>query len=299
MKTFSTIVILSQFVITSFLVNASVTAQPEYSPLTKDLPTGRQDTAYSFDNVPIVYQKAGDGKQVLVFVHGWSCDKSYWENQLEYFGKDYTVIAIDLAGHGESGMNRKEWTIGNYGKDVKAVVEKENLDDVILIGHSMGGAVVLSAAQQLGDKVKVLIGIDTFHDIEQKYTDEQINEFYSPFEKDFKGTTKEFVKGMFPENADSNLVVMISSDMSSAPPEIALASFKDLFKFDEAKNFDESNIPVRFLNGNDYPTNVESAKKHIKDFDVKIMKDVGHFLMIERPVEFNKLLAETIEELDN
>jgi len=285
MKLYSTIVLILLFVITSF-------AQVEQ-------PSIQKDTAYSLDNVPIVYEKAGNGEQVLVFVHGWSCDKSYWTNQFEYFAKNYTVIAIDLAGHGESGINRKDWTIENYGKDVKAVVEKENISNVILIGHSMGGAVVLSAAQQLGDKVKALIGIDTFHDIELKYSDEQLNEFYSPFDKDFVNTTKEFVKGMFPENADSNLVEMISGDMSSAPPEIALASFRYLFKFDEAKNFDKVNLPIRFLNSDGYPTNTESAKRHIKDFDIKVMKGVGHFLMNERPEEFNQLLEETIEELDN
>lgn len=286
MKMLSTIILIFLFVITSF-------AQTERPLLTKD-------TVYSFDNVPIVYLKAGNSGPVLVFVHGWSCDKSYWTGQLEYFGKEYTVYAIDLAGHGESGLDREAWTIENYGKDVKAVVEKENLQDVILIGHSMGGPVILAAAQQSGNsRIKALIGIDTFHDIELKYTDEQLNEFYSPFEKDFSGTTKEFVKGMFPENADSNLIEMISSDMSSAPPEIALASFRDLFKFDEAENFDKINLPIRFLNSDGYPTNTESAKKHIKDFDVKIMKGVGHFLMWENPVEFNKLLEEIIKELND
>ena len=181
-------------------------------------------TVDSFDNVPIVYQKTGNGEQVLVFVHGWSCDKSYWTGQLEYFGNNYSVYAINLAGHGESGLGRVDWTIENYGKDVKAVVEKENLDNIILMGHSMGGAVVLSAALQIGDKVKTLIGIDTFHEIELKYSEEEINEFCSPFEKDFTNTTKQFVKGMFFENADSNIVEMISSDMSSAPPVIAVAS---------------------------------------------------------------------------
>ena len=84
------------------------------------------DTAYSSDNVPIVYQKTGNGEQSLVFVHGWSCDKNYWSGQLEYFGNYYSVYTLDLAGHGESSLGRDDWTIENYGKDVKAVVEKEN-----------------------------------------------------------------------------------------------------------------------------------------------------------------------------
>lgn len=279
-------------IVAFFLLLINTFGQTTYS-------SHQKDTAYSFDNVPIVYEKTGSNEFILIFVHGWSCDKSYWGDQLEYFGSKYSVVAVDLAGHGESGLNRKEWTIENYGKDVKAVVEKENLNNIILIGHSMGGAIVLSVARQLNDKVKALVGIDTYHDIEYKYSDEQLKEFYTPFEKDFAVTAKEFVKGMFPENADSNLVEKISIDMSSAPPEVALASFRAFFKYDEAKNFEKINIPVRFLNADAYPTNTEAAKRHIKDFDLKIMKGTGHFLMLEKPDEFNKLLEETITEFKN
>ena len=254
-------------------------------------------TVNSFDNVPIVYQKTGSGETVLVFVHCWSCDKSYWAGTIDYLSKNYKVYAIDLAGHGESGLGRTEWTIENYAKDVKAVVDKEGLDKVILIGHSMGGSVVLTAAQLLGDKVKALITIDTFQDIEEKLTQEQMDGFYKMFEEDFTGTTKEFVKDLFAENADSILVMKIADDMSSAPPDVALASFKSLFQFDEAANFDKINIPVRFINSDKFPTNTDATKRHINDFDVKIIKGVGHFPMLEKPEEFNKLLEETINEL--
>ena len=257
----------------------------------------QKDTVLSFDDESIVCQKAGAGQPTLVFVHCWSCDKSYWANQIAYFSKKYKVIAIDLAGHGESGLGRIQWTIENYAKDVKAVVDKDKLNNVILIGHSMGGPVVLAAAELLGNKVKALVTIDTFQDIEQKFTQEQIDGFYKSFEKDFVAATKEFVKGMFPTNADSSLVMEIAEDMSSAPPNIALASFRSLFKFDEAANFDKINIPVRFINSDKYPTNVEAAKRHIKDFDLKIIKDVGHFLMLEKPDEFNKVLEDTITQL--
>ena len=57
----------------------------------------------SIDGVPISYQVEGQGSPSLVFVHGWSCDRSYWAEQLSYFRKLYRVIAIDLAGHGDSG----------------------------------------------------------------------------------------------------------------------------------------------------------------------------------------------------
>ena len=257
-----------------------------------------ESIVYSFDSTPIVYQKAGSGEQALVFVHCWSCDKSYWQSTLDYLSNNYTTIAIDLAGHGKSGLERTEWTIENYANDVAAVIKKEELENFILIGHSMGGPVVLSAAHLMGDKVKALIAVDTFQDIEGRWTDEQFEGFFKPFEEDFPNTVKAFVKSIFGENADSNLVETISNDMSSAPPEVALASFRSLFEFEEAPIFDEVNIPVRFINSKRFPTNSEAAKKHIKNFKLILIEDVGHFPMLENWEEFSKVLEETIKELE-
>jgi pimeloyl-ACP methyl ester carboxylesterase len=59
------------------------------------------------DGIPIAYETRGQGAPALVFVHGWSCDRTYWAGQLEPLSRDYRVVAIDLAGHGESGVGRE------------------------------------------------------------------------------------------------------------------------------------------------------------------------------------------------
>src|SRR5882762_1994438 len=95
--------------------------------------------AISPDGIRIAYEVHGEGTPALVFVHGWSCDRNYWKGQLEPFAEQFKVVAIDLAGHGESELGRKAWTIGAFGADVAAVVKALGLQHVILIGHSMGG----------------------------------------------------------------------------------------------------------------------------------------------------------------
>jgi hypothetical protein len=65
-------------------------------------------TVPSSDGIPITYEVRGKGSPTLVFVHGWSCDRTYWKGQIEPFSKIYQVVAIDLAGHGESGKGRKK-----------------------------------------------------------------------------------------------------------------------------------------------------------------------------------------------
>jgi pimeloyl-ACP methyl ester carboxylesterase len=67
--------------------------------------------------------------------------------------------------------------------------------------------------------------------------------------------------------------------------------------FDRIKAFEGLDVPVRCINSDRVSTDVQTARKHTKSFELKIMKGLGHFPMLEAPEEFNTLLAETIEEL--
>ena len=125
------------------------------------------DSALSADGVSIHYQVQGKGKPALIFIHGWCCDRSYWDEQLSHFTQQYKVVAIDLAGHGDSGLERKAWTMEAYGEDVVAVVNKLKLQEVILVGHSMGGYVILEAARRLPERIIGLVGVDTLNDFTQ------------------------------------------------------------------------------------------------------------------------------------
>lgn len=251
----------------------------------------------SVDGTDIVYTSSGSGKPALVFVHGWSCDKSYWKAQVETLVKEYQVVTVDLAGHGESGTERKDYTMQLFGKDVAAVVNDLKLENVILIGHSMGGSVILEAAKELGKKVVGLIGVDTYQSFTDDWTAEQKEKFLEPFTKDFKTSAAEFVKQMFPKEADAALVSKVAEGMSSAPPSVAVSAIRNLFFYDPLPTLAKINLPIISVNCDMYPLSLEENKKHVKSFSFKMMKGVGHFLMLEKPDEFNKLLKEAISEI--
>src|SRR5699024_10524794 len=86
------------------------------------------------------------GATTILFIHGAFIDKEYWNEQLSYFSSNYRVVAIDLAGHGNSTHNRTEWTVQNFGKDISEFIKKLSLKNVILIGHSFGTDVMLETA---------------------------------------------------------------------------------------------------------------------------------------------------------
>ena len=146
--------------------------------------------------------------RALVFVHGWSCDRSYWVNQMASFAPRHRVVAIDLAGHGESGSGRESWTMPAFGGDVAAVARQIGADDVILVGHSMGGDVIVDAALQLGGRVRGLVWIDVYSDLNLDEADGRDTEdpFVTSLRGDFRAEVDRFVRAMFPPDADPALV---------------------------------------------------------------------------------------------
>jgi pimeloyl-ACP methyl ester carboxylesterase len=122
--------------------------------------------AASRDGISLSFEVHGSRAPALVFVHGWSCDRSYWSRHLGAFAGRHQAVAVDLAGHGESGVGRQTWTMPAFGEDVVAVVEHLGLGAVVLIGHSMGGDVVVETALRLRDQVVGVVWADTYDNLE-------------------------------------------------------------------------------------------------------------------------------------
>ena len=257
------------------------------------------DNAISADGVSIAYEVRGKGEPAIVFIHGWCCDRTYWEAQLPYFAQKYKVVTIDLAGHGESGLDRKEWTMGAFGEDVFAVVNKLNLDQVVLVGHSMGGFAMLEAARRIPQLVIGLVGVDTLQNFEDKHTQEQIDEMLTPLRSNFVEFSRNYVPSMFTPTSDSALVEKIANDMSSAPQVVGIGALEGYIDFQNNEIIQvlkEVKAPITCINSDVYPTNVKANQRYAPSFKALIMSRVGHFNMMEDPKTFNLLLEETVQE---
>ena len=188
-------------------------------------------TVQSADGVRIAYEVHGQGSPALILVHGWSCDRGYWKDQIDELSPQFQLVLIDLAGHGDSGAGRKNYTIDAFGADVTAVVEKLDLKRVVLVGHSMGGDVIVAAAQRLRGRVAGLVWVDDYKSLESPSTDEQVQALAAKFRKDFRRTTDSFVRGLFGSTADPKLVDRVARDMASAPPAVALSALENSFRY--------------------------------------------------------------------
>jgi pimeloyl-ACP methyl ester carboxylesterase len=255
--------------------------------------------ATSQDGVPLAFEVHGAGTPTLVFVHGWSCDRHYWRGQIRALAARYQTVAVDLAGHGESGVGRRAWTMAAFGEDVVAVAEQLDLGELVLIGHSMGGDVIVEAALRLGERVAGLVWVDTYSSLGEPPTDDELEAFLAPFREDFAGATRALVRRLFTAHADAGLVEWVAADMSAAPPKLAIDALGHAVGNERGVlgGLRQLRAPVVAINPDARPTDTEALRRHgVKTI---LLSGVGHFLMLEDPDRFNRLLGEVIEEFSS
>jgi pimeloyl-ACP methyl ester carboxylesterase len=218
-----------------------------------------------------------------------------------YFSKEHRVIIFDLAGHGHSGLTRTRYTMGAFGDDVRAVAEAAGIRSVILIGHSMGGSVIAEAARLMPDRVIGLIGIDTLENIEYPMTREELKKMIAPLENNFLTGSRQFVGEMISPQTDPQLREWILADVSAAPPAVALSAMNEMMSQyitgEAAKIFEQIRIPVITVNGDLWPINYEANRRHMFSYDAIVLNKADHFLMMDRPEEFNRALEKAIHML--
>jgi len=259
--------------------------------------TIERKTCTAPDGVTIVYSAAGAGEPALVFIHGGLANRGFWNGELRNLAAHHRIIALDLAGHGESGSNRQEWGIPEFGADVRAVVSAERLNKVIIFGNSLGGPVAIEAALLLPGKVLGVVGVDTFQSLTYKYTAEEARQRAEAFRDDYAGTMKQMVKALFHPDADPAIVADAERRMARTPPDAAYKMFLSMAGYDPAASACRLTVPLRAINGDIYPTDTAGVRKVKADFDAVIMKHMGHYPMLERPAEFDRLAMEVVRAL--
>jgi pimeloyl-ACP methyl ester carboxylesterase len=257
-------------------------------------------TVTTEDGLNLVCEVRGKGDTALVFLHGWCGDRAYWKHQVDVFASDYRVVTLDQAGHGESGKNRKEWSVNALAADVEAVVKALGLKRVILVGHSMGGPVALAAAKRMPDSVVAVIGVDTLQNAEFKMPEEVKSKFIDAFAKDFKGTMRMGFSGLVNEKTDPDLKQWLASRAEAQDPTMAVALMRDMSALDTRALLKDAKKPVRCINSSGgyqffTPTDITTNKKYA-DYDAVLIDAVGHYPMLERPTEFNQKLREVLKE---
>ena len=250
------------------------------------------------DYVHIEYRLYGQGEPAVLLVHGWAGDADYWHAQIEPLAAHYTVVAMNLAGHGASGANRTDWSIARYAQDVAAVARDIPNRQIVLVGHAMGAAVVLAATPLIGSRVTGIVAVEALRSVGlPPLPARSIEQQVAPFRADFIGATRALVAdALFPKGADHVLVQKVAYDMSLEPPAVAVPSMQALLAMDFAPLLAAVHVPVYAINSDLMPTDSARIRKSLPDFT---LDTVGHsdFPMLETPERFNPVLLKDIAAL--
>lgn len=263
-----------------------------------------ESTTFAPDGVEIYYRAMGKKRDpsdpVLLFVHGWSCSSEFWREQLPIFAQSYRVVALDLGGHGRSATDRGVWTIAGLAQDVQAVADALELDNIILVGHSMGGPVSLAAAARLPGRVQAVVGVDTLHNAEIEYPAEQVGQMMAAFQADFRGSMRSVFDGLAGATLTPVLRDWIVERAQQTDPEVAVALFGDFARISLPNMLQNANTTVTVINAAPGPmqpvTEVEINRQYA-DYRAVLVDGVGHFLQLEQPERFNSELQQVLDDL--
>jgi pimeloyl-ACP methyl ester carboxylesterase len=290
--------------VTLLACSVSIAAPPVAAPDVPAKPSPAVETgeATSRDGLRIAYDDRGTGETTVVFIHGWCGSRSVWKHQLDVFARDYRVIAIDLGGHGASGIERETWTVLGLAHDVRAVIEAADVERAILVGHSMGGPVSVEAARLMPDRVIGVVGIDTMQNAEMQWPEAAAARVVAAFEADYEGSMRVLLGSMIHPDADDAITDWVVAESLETDHAVAMALMSDFPHIDLRELFGAVDIPIRCVNakagpGWGQPTLVEQNQQY-GDYDATFIDGVGHFPMLEAPDRFNVALRATLASID-
>ena len=261
----------------------------------------KENVTAKVNNTTIAYNQYGKGDTTLLFVHGWCINKEYWNEQSKYFSDKYKVVTLDLPGFGGSDKNRTEWTFEKYADDINEFIKAEKLENVILIGHSMSGDILLLMDTKYPELVIGIVGVDNLKRPGVKFSEEeskQVEGFFAMMDSSFSGTVEVYTKGnLFTPSADTSIVNRVIKDFKNNDSVIAIKVLRSLFDVSqkEKEMMQQLKHTLYLVNSDPDTTHIDSLKKYCKaSAEVVYVHGTGHYPMIEKPAEFNSALEKVI-----
>lgn len=263
----------------------------------------------------IFFEQHGKGNPALVFIHGFTCDHSDWEYQVDFFRGRNSVLISDLRGHGFSPEVPDHSDITSCASDVAEIIENSGYREVVLVGHSMGCRIALQAYSDSPERVKGISLIEgslagvtgTKPRIEQQALERIAGSGYG-------GMMRRFFTDMFTEGSDPVLKDRIIQRAVSFPEITAVPLYVSILCWDGLRSegiLSQLKVPVQViqstfvnrerlrvtLNPGDTTPWIDLIKAYQPEARVDIISDTGHFPMLERPDEVNRMLSEFVESL--
>jgi len=232
--------------------------------------------------------------RAIIFIHGSGGVSLIWQNQLESNKLKYNLLAVDLPSHGKSD-DISNITLDLYIEVIKKLKNFLNLEKLVLCGHSLGGAIVLSYYFKNPDDVEALILCSTGARLRAS---PKIFQHLSEGTKQYLNYIQPL---LFHRKTPKSIIKIFLNQFSIMNPQVTYKDFQICDSFDRLKEMDLIYIPCLILCGDeDKLTPVKYSQyfdEHIKNSRIHVIKNAGHMVMLEQPELVNQFIQEFIETL--
>lgn len=226
---------------------------------------------------------------MVLFIHGAGGSSEVWLNQLVPI-EGYSLIALDLPGHGRS-EGKASSDIKESSRFITEFIATLDYHSVILVGHSMGGGIVLECALAQPDWLKGIVLVDTGARLRvKKDMLDQLAQGCLPFD---------IIPYLYHMDSPPEFLEKALEDMKKVPPEAYLADFQACDAFDRSKEIPNLNLPACIICGdNDRMTPLKYSyflNEALAKSRFQMIRSAGHMSMLENPEEVNKALEDFLK----
>ena len=255
-------------------------------------------SAASVDGMAVHSSALGTG-ETIVFVHGWTCDSSSWEGQISSFANDYRVIALDLPGHGQSQSPPDgKFSLDLFARAVEAVRAEAGANHIVLVGHSMGAPVIRQYARLYPDRVAGLVAVDGPLDIRPPLDARQAFTPPAVTGPDGVQARERLIRSMFVAETPAALQEKILSMMLAAPEATAAGAMAAMFDpANQSSDVIRAPALAVYAGTSNLPDSART-KELYPNYEATQVAGTGHFLMMEKPAEFNRVLEAFLDKIE-
>jgi pimeloyl-ACP methyl ester carboxylesterase len=240
----------------------------------------------TFDGIKVHYQMSGKGDDALIFVHGWTCNADFWRGQSAAFPRT-RVIAVDLPGHGQSDKPRADYTMDYFARSIEAVLRDARVKRAVLVGHSMGTPIVRQFYRLYPEKTLALVIVDG--GLRPFAPKAQTEQYIAALQTNYKTIAPQMIDGMLMPVKDEKLKGEIRTSMLATPDYVAIKGMSDEKVYEK----DAIRVPVLAVLAKSpfWQADTEQFMRSLApNLEFHMWENVSHFLMMERPQEFNQTL---------